>query len=396
MKFFYLSILILYAAFTSMAQSAIKIRPSDTDPAITANNDFHFVYKPNAPASLQKLFIFFPGTGGIPQFYQSVMERAATLGYHVIGLTYPNNEAINSFCAAVNDTTCHRRARLEVFDGTDRHPDINVNPTNSIKNRTEKILIYLKNTYPNDNWAQYFKNDSINWNKIALGGHSQGAGHAGIIGKIKQVDRVLQFAALDWVGPRNRSADWVSMPGLTPPNKYYAFIHQRDETIAFSLVNKSWVEYQTAAIAGTVNIDSSTSPFNGSHCLYTNITPAFDTSAWHGAVAVSIYVPKDASQKLVYLPVWDYMLTNQSNTSGVIEGNTGDASVIYPNPVQSYLSCTKINDITAIAIFDISGKQLVAAQGFPIDLSTLNTGTYFITINTKNGGVVHQKFIKVD
>ena len=102
---------------------------------------------------------------------------------------------------------------------------------NCIERRTLKLLQYLHNNYPSENWEHYFSGNQINWNKIIVTGHSQGGGHPGIISKIKQVDRVAMFAAMDWITLLNRNADWITWNGPTPTDRYYGFIHQDDELL---------------------------------------------------------------------------------------------------------------------------------------------------------------------
>ena len=45
-----------------------------------------------------KLFVFLPGTGGVPTSNQLLLSTAADLGYHVIGLSYPNSTAVGTRC----------------------------------------------------------------------------------------------------------------------------------------------------------------------------------------------------------------------------------------------------------------------------------------------------------
>ena len=227
----------------SVSQTEHIILPSTTDPACSTPNNNHFVYINQTLTAKNKLFLFFPGTGGVPFNQRLLLKHAANLGYHSIGLTYPNTQSINELCINVSDTTCHSRARLEVFDGADRHDSINVDVSNSIKNRTLKLLQYLATTYPSENWSQYYTGTTINWNKIIVSGHSQGGGHAGIISKLNTVDRVVMFAATDWINSLNRYADWITWNSVTTSDKYYGFIHQQDEAINLNLQKDTWIQY---------------------------------------------------------------------------------------------------------------------------------------------------------
>jgi hypothetical protein len=44
-----------------------------------------------------------------------------------------------------------------------------------------KLLIYLHAQNATLGWDRYYSGSNINWNKITVGGHSQGAGTAQII-----------------------------------------------------------------------------------------------------------------------------------------------------------------------------------------------------------------------
>ena len=45
------------------------------------------------------------------------------------------------------------------------------------------------------NWGQFLSGGSIQWDHIIISGHSQGGGHAAVIGISNPVRRVLMFAS---------------------------------------------------------------------------------------------------------------------------------------------------------------------------------------------------------
>jgi hypothetical protein len=61
----------------------------------------------------------------------------------------------------------------------------------------------------------------------------------------------------------------------------------------------------------------------------------------------------------------------------------------YPNPSQNVWNITATQNITAIQLFDISGKQIKVLQPNDltavIDASQLSAGMYFANIQTENG-----------
>ena len=124
------------------------------------------------------------GAGGVPIFYRTFTNHAADMGFDAIGLTFVNNYSVNETCNVQTNLDCYSNLRLESLDGTDRTNLINVNRANSIENRLIKLLIYLENNFPNENWDQYLdENSQIRWEKIVVAGHSHGGGTAGIIAK---------------------------------------------------------------------------------------------------------------------------------------------------------------------------------------------------------------------
>ncbi len=361
------------------AQTLRLIRPSQTDSAITTEDEFHYTYI--TTAARNKLFLFFPGTGGLPQHYQLVLRTAANLGFHAIGLRYPNAIAINDVCALTLDTTCHRRARLEILDGTDRHPTIAVNRTNSIENRLIKLLKYLRTNYPAENWQQYLTNDSvIVWNKMIVSGHSQGGGHAGIIGKFHDVAGVVMFAAMDWLAFLNRNADWITMPGQTPASRLYGFTHYRDASVEINKQITTWRNY--GMLGSLVNVDTTSPPFANSHTFTTFLPPAFDTTNFHGSVAVSVYTPLATNGTPVYAPLWEYMMRGGA-TSGVAEKeNVPGAFRLeqnYPNPFNPTTKMSFVighSSLVSLKVFDVLGREVATLVN-----DELSPGTYAVSFD---------------
>lgn len=68
---------------------------------------------------------------------------------------------------------------------------------------------------------------------------------------------------------------------------------------------------------------------------------------------------------------------------------------IYPNPVESVLNLSGLEEANSLTIFDISGKKLEQFNEFTnqIDLSHLQNGIYLLHLYTQNGPVT-KKFIK--
>ena len=92
--------------------------------------------RPFKVPSNHKLFVFLPGTGAPPAFYQLVQMEAAHLGYHVIGLMYMNDTPLAGVCPQSPDPeTCYEQVRLQIITGSPQTGVVEVNQVNSIDNR---------------------------------------------------------------------------------------------------------------------------------------------------------------------------------------------------------------------------------------------------------------------
>src|SRR3989475_5698706 len=125
------------------------VAPQTTDPAIDKFLDDHYAWLDTTARTNHKLFLFMPGTGLTPAVYQLVQQEAARVGYHVIGLMYPNSPGLAKVCPSDPDpAACYENSRLEIIDGIDRSPWVDVNEANGIQNRLTRLLQYLVAQYP--------------------------------------------------------------------------------------------------------------------------------------------------------------------------------------------------------------------------------------------------------
>ena len=286
------------------------IAPLQTDAAITMALDSHFVSVKHYATLKNVLFVFLPGTNRQPKDYQGIVHKAASMGYHAIGLMYPNRKAVNTLCAPTNDTTCHRRARLEIVDGIDRHPVIDVNAANAIISRLVKLLQWLDASEPAEHWAQYVKNGQPDWTKIMVSGHSQGAGNAALIGKYYPVRKVILFSIVDYLSDK-KLADWEDLPANK--EKYYALFNPKDELLYYYMAERSWQHLGMTGYGGIVNVDSAPSPYGNTHTLITRISPSLDKNdKFHNSTAVDSYLTKDNAGVYALDKAWEYLLKDET------------------------------------------------------------------------------------
>jgi hypothetical protein len=279
--------------------------PSDTSPAIVPTGADHYIALGPPALSIGTLLVFYPGTDARPDQYSYLLRRAAALGYHVIGLAYHNAESINFQICPGEPDTCHEQARLEILLGTESgYNPPNVNPENSAFERLLRLLQYLNQHSPEEGWATYLDDAGAQpeWSRIAVGGHSQGGGHAAMTAKIRLVARVLMFGATEPV-------TWTTASFATPPVRFFGLAHTAEPN--YGAIVMSWENLQIpGALTST---DGAAAPYGGSHRLTTSVAvctgdPA-DPGYYHNCPVVDSYLPFiSSSGEPLFQSVWDYLL----------------------------------------------------------------------------------------
>lgn len=174
------------------------IAASTTDPAIDDVNGVHHVAIGPAGQRIGRLLLYLPGTTASPQQYATLIERAATLGYHAIGLAYVNEVPVNTLCAGMGAGGCHEQVRREILFGTDESGLVEVDAENGVFHRLERLLAHLETLAPDEHWSLYRNaSGAVRWNRVVVSGHSQGAGHAAFIARLYQVARAVLFSGTE-------------------------------------------------------------------------------------------------------------------------------------------------------------------------------------------------------
>lgn len=293
------------------------IAPQATDAAIdwvpATNPQFnhHFVWLDPARESNGKLLVFLPGTGGRPRGYQRLEQEAARLGYHVIGLMYQNsfqnNLGVIEACRSTPDPDCTGNTRLEVIDGVDHSSVVDVNQANSIDNRLTKLLLYLDAQYPDEGWSRFLDDGEPRWSQIAVAGHSQGAGHAALIGKIRHVYRVIMFGGPADDRVSGQSDAWISI-GKTPAAKYFELFHLRDHFGPG--IRLALTAFGLQRFGDPVTVETSEPPYGGTHVLVTDLEPqgGYVVPNPHLSEAVDAQTPLDPDGTPALRDAWRYLL----------------------------------------------------------------------------------------
>ncbi len=302
------------------------VAPQATDPAINKFLDDHYAWFDTTAQSNHKLLVFLPGSRQRPAMFQLVQREAARLGYHVVGLQYPNFH--NGFvltCSATgypNPSECFENGRLEMIDGLDRTTLVDVNPPNSIDNRLTRLLEYLAAQYPDERWSQFLANGAPNWPLIAVAGHSQGGSEAAMIAKIRLVARVVLFSSVvDSVG--TEAPSWVATH-VTPLERYWGIAHDRDGL--FRPIRAGWDSIGLAAFGAPVDPVTTEPPYGWTRMLITDVTPVggFVGTNAHGSPSNDANTPLLADGTPLFREAWDYLLTGLPRRPGVGNALSGE------------------------------------------------------------------------
>ena len=292
----------------TVASTERDVAPATTNPALTDNLSAHFAINPAPAAAKNRLFVMLPGTGGVPRNTRLIVRAGAARGYHSVGLTYPNDEAVGTICSASVRPDCAGEVRREIITGADTSPLVAVTQPNSIVGRLTALLSYMQATYPLEGWSQYLVGGAPNWSQITVAGHSQGAGHAGYMAKLYVLDRAVMLSGPGDVGNgAGTPALWITLPNATPAARQYGFIHRADELVPVALAEFNWSQIGLGAFGTSVSVDGSAAPYGDRRQLTTNVAITGASSSAHGATVVDVRTPLTAGGEPLYLPVWNYM-----------------------------------------------------------------------------------------
>ena len=305
------------------------VAPQATDPAIDRALDNHYVWLDPAARTNHKLLVFMPGSATPPAGYQLVQREAAQLGYHVIGLMYVNSVALARACPVTPDPdACFEDVRLEILDGIDRSPVVDVNEPNSIDNRLTKLLEYLSARYPEEGWSRFLAHAKPKWSRIAVSGHSQGGGQAAMIAKLRVVARVVMFSSVPDKGHTTLAIPWVATH-VTPAARYWGLAHDRDP--AFPPIRANWDSLGMDAFGAAVAPETSEPPYDFTHMLVTDLVPqggSFSGTHAHGSTAFDTDTPLGADGTPVLRDAWRYLLTARTaDEDDADEDEDGDRNV---------------------------------------------------------------------
>lgn len=167
------------------------------------------------------LLVFFNGSGGNPSAgagtpTESFYGVARAQGLHVLAVSYVSGTAVGVLCGTDD---CFEPTRTSILLGDQQMGAasalIDLTPDEGVFERIVKSLLALHDGDPAGGWSAFLDptkpepEAAIRWDKVMVAGHSQGGGHAALIGKRQQVARVIMLAApCDGIG--QSVATWLS------------------------------------------------------------------------------------------------------------------------------------------------------------------------------------------
>lgn len=181
--------------------------------------------RPSAPRG--ELLVFLNGSGGSPRgpvagdprnnFYTAARAE----GLHVLAVSYRSDDPVGRLCPASSPTrdACFERTRRAIVIGVPQEgaaPELfDIEEHEGVYARVAAALRALAAGDPDGGWDAYVDaaaddpGSSIRWADVIVSGHSQGGGHAALLGKLHAVSRVVMLAApCDSVGAA--PASWLT------------------------------------------------------------------------------------------------------------------------------------------------------------------------------------------
>jgi hypothetical protein len=301
-----------------------SVLPSAADPAtetfdypewIYVNREIVVGQRADLPQDRRQLYLFINGThekdkprGRGPVAFCNL---AADLGYHVLVLAYPD-EIPASVCSEDINPNTFEMFRMNIIRGGNSKR-ISVASADCIENRLIKALQYWQKMRPKENWGQFLNQDgTIRWESIAVGGQSQGGGHATLIAIKHRVARVICTGSpKDFNHKHNAPAAYYNEDSATPKNRFFTFNHYQDHTGGTSpqQLLKNLEALGLNAFGAPANVDNEPFPYSHSRILMTafpvvKVTgPQSDGSLTaHSSMLAGTNAPR-------WKQVWTYMLT---------------------------------------------------------------------------------------
>lgn len=202
-----------------------EVSAPDTDPSIPVARGPSLAIVDDAATPNGYLLLSLGGTNSYPKDFTAFDKLAASKGYSVLALDYPNTVITTSCKNSPQPDPC-TLFREEIVTGAQVSNLVEVDRANSIENRLGALLRYQAEQDP-EHYSHFLREGQPDWSKIVVVGHSQGSGHAGYLAKKHPMKAAILLA-----GPQDTTAagpaSWMSAPSETPADRYLSFTHRDD------------------------------------------------------------------------------------------------------------------------------------------------------------------------
>lgn len=280
--------------------TVLPFAPSATDPGMTPGPP-HQAVRVSGPLPSGRLVLFMAGTASQPAHYGLLLAEAARMGHLVLGLSYPNGEAVGTLCG--DDLACYEPVRHELLDGVDRTGKVTVKYADGIENRLIKALLWLEQNDPGHGWGNFLQSGKPQWQDIVAAGLSQGAGQAAFIGKLYPVAKVAMLSGVV-DGSSKGPAFWVTNNHATPTAKYAGFAHVDDAL--WPRIHANWTALGMGSKGTWFDVDEAKLPYPPGTAQLTSDLPL---QAPHAATGADAATPKDAGGEPRYRHAWRHLLS---------------------------------------------------------------------------------------
>ncbi|MBK9034832.1 MAG: hypothetical protein IPL61_26810 [Myxococcales bacterium] len=312
----------------------------------------HYLVVPGAGQPRpDKVFLWLAGSGAEPHQFTNILTIAASAGYVGISLAYDNETQVAQLCSSATVPACNSRMNLECGDQVRREliygrdvsdtPCIDVPRPDSIEHRVIRLVQYLDANFPSVGVRQFLNaaGDGLAWDRWAIGGWSQGGGHAGVLAGDHLVARALYMSKagdsvlcpltsadpdrdcdVDGDGlfdPTNEDELMVPAPAslrprLTPGGRQFGAIHEREG--AWNYSRETFEAFGMGAKADAVRVDglgpypAAYADLQCAHVFSTDAAPNSDPNDFHISMAIDAAMARDANGDLVLAPMIRYAL----------------------------------------------------------------------------------------
>lgn len=302
-----------------------SVNPATADPATTADAvNPSKLYLPTGTAR-GALAVILHGTGAGTTGYGELTSTLRSDGYHVIVLRYSAALGTQGACPDSEISTfpdCHRVFRSETVFGAGvadpdgfayDHPVAQIPAADSLMNRLLKLVDHMAVAVPSADWDQFQDatagvcNDlnttygacELDWSKVALIGHSQGAGVALYAAKFLPLRAVGllsgSYDAFATSPTTATAAPWTSEAGFATPDSSIRILRHTLDTGTARILAVA----DAVGVPGP-DVDATAPPFAGNRL----VTSATSTCPWdsapnHNSTAFDLCAPDG-----LYAPAW--------------------------------------------------------------------------------------------